>query len=96
MNMLLKDLNTEMPVLAEHREAYQWFKGKYGDKFISVTTRMLNNEEVYLYHLIINKEIYQKGMEKLAQKGIAAEGLELAKSYFIIEITEDGKVYLVY
>ncbi|SFS76898.1 hypothetical protein [Marininema halotolerans] len=91
----MKDIMTNLPIFDGSKEAIIWFEKKYERYFILKYTGKIGGHIVYVCHLINDKKRYNQGLKKLHDVGIV-NGLELATSYFILLIWEDGEVDMLY
>lgn len=89
-----KDENN-LPKFGNHRQARLYFKNKHGDQFFLVDSDSIDGEKVYFYNLILNPEVYEKGMSALIHKGHYS-GFDFIESYQRIEIWESGQVHMIH
>lgn len=76
-------------------EAKQWFQKTFSSRFIERGSGVINDEKIYFFHLITDPRNYWKGTKKLLEGGVVS-GFELAVSYYIVGILEDGRVHVIY
>ena len=84
-----------LPDFDSHEEARNWFKEKYGKDFMMVDSELISEEIIYFYHLILNRDVYEREMEKL-RKGEPSVGTDLMNSYQVVEIFEGGNIHIVH
>lgn len=95
---MLKAISREeaaLPSFNSHVEARNWFKEKYGKDFMMVGSELISEEIIYFYHLVLNRDVYDREMEKL-RRGEPSIGDDLMNSYQIVEVFENGAIHIVH
>jgi len=85
----------ELPNFSSHDEARKHFKNKYGQRFVMMSSEIIDDQKVYFYSLLLNPETFHDGQKKLSQ-GEPVEGLALINSYQPVEIFEDGRIHIIH
>lgn len=85
----------KLPVFLNHEEARNYFQNKYEERFVPVSTHMIDEMKVYFYALVLNPSAFKDGQEKI-QQGEFSLGLEYLESYQSIEIFENGQVHIIH
>ena len=83
----------ELPLFINHRSARYYFKQKFGIRFVMVDSYVENNVKFYIYHLVLNKKIYIQSANAI-REGSPFLHSEFENSYKVIEISEDGYVFI--
>ncbi|MEH7114531.1 hypothetical protein V7124_19520 [Neobacillus niacini] len=84
-----------LPDFKSHDEARRFLKEKHGRALQLVGKEEIDGEMIYFYDLILNREVYVKGMNELIMKGHSS-GLEFLMSSQRIEIWEDGRIHMIH
>ena len=88
-----------LPRFRSHREARLWFKVKYGDAFEIDDSFIVGEGEdasiCYRYNLVLDREVYERGMRQLVQGSMSDAG-DFLGSYQSIEIMLDGHVHVIH
>ena len=96
---ITREEEAKLPRFRSHREAKMYFSIKYGDAFeINEGFAVGEGDNATICHrcnLILNREIYDRGMRELTQGSMADAGDFLA-SYQSIEIMLDGSVHVIH
>ncbi len=95
MNVNIDNLAEEMPDFHKHEDAQEWFKNKFGEKFVFKSEDVSDGERVFFYHIVKNDKEYEHYMEFLQQD--THEELQdttAFHSYTTVEISEHGDVSL--
>ena len=95
MLTITREQEDVMPLFLNHKSAREWFKSHYGNRFVMKESSYIDGEKVYFYHLVMNRDAYLKGINKMSE-GELIGGLDFIDSYQPIEITEDGMVHVIY
>lgn len=90
-----REAEAEIPVFSSHDEARKYFKDKYGQGFVMMSSEIIDDQKIYFYSLLLNPEIFYDGQKQLA-KGEAVSGFEFMDSYQPVEIFEDGRIHIVH
>lgn len=85
----------KIPAFTDYTKARLWFKERYGNRFILVSTENFDHGKIYFYHLILDREKYDELQEKLRNHEMVA-GTEYLFSYQSIEISEDGSIHVIH
>lgn len=91
-----RQVEAEFPEFDSHEKARKYFKNKYGDSFILTSSEMIGDDKVYFYHLILDRQEYLKGREKLEKDGFIMNSLDFINSHQPFEIFEDGRIHIVH
>lgn len=86
----------EIPEFDSHENARYYFKNKYGDSFVMANSMMVQDEKVYIYHLILDRKNYFDGVKKLQADGFIKDSLDFINSYQPVEIFESGRIHIVH
>ncbi|MFJ7936894.1 hypothetical protein [Sporosarcina sp. NPDC096371] len=84
-----------LPDFSSHDEARKYFKNQYGDRFVMMSSEMIDEQKVYFYSLLLDPETFHEGQKKLSQ-GETVNGLALLNSYQSVEIFEDGQIHIIH
>lgn len=95
LNKYSREDEANLPEFKSHDEAREYFKKKHGSDFMMIGSDEIDGEKIYYYALILNREEYNKGMERLERTGYA-DGLSLLNSYQKIEIWENGNIHMIH
>jgi hypothetical protein len=96
MNLDINMDPNQIPDFKSHDEAREWFKNRYGDRFLMRATDMQDGKRVNYYHFVKDPDVYQPYMESFAsvdQHEITTT--DVFKSYSTITIDEDGAVQFI-
>jgi len=91
-----RQAEAEIPEFNSYAEAQKYFAEKYGEKFILANIEMIDGEEVFFYHLILDEKEYYAGRDKLAKDGYIHDSLSFINSYQPIEIFHDGRIHVIH
>jgi len=91
-----RQAEAEIPEFASYAEVQKYFAKKYGEKFFLANIEMINDEEVFFYHLILDEKEYYAGREKLAKDGCIHDSLNFMNSYQPIENFHDGRIHVIH
>jgi hypothetical protein len=86
---------SEFPMFNSHQEAIEYFKTQYGDDFILKSSKEIDGETVYVYVLVVDREAFKSGQEKLARFEIV-QGSEFTDSFQSIDISENGDIFIAH
>lgn len=95
MKKYSREDEANLPDFSSHDEAREYFKEKHGSDFVMTDSEIINGQKIYFYALILNRDDYEKGMQRLATTGYT-DGLSLMNSYQKIEIWEDGSIHMIH
>lgn len=95
MKISRKD-ESKLPEFDSHAMAREYFKNRYGDHFVMMSSEMIGEQMVYFYGLILNRKIYEDGVRRLALEGGFSDALDFMNSYQPIEIFEDGRIHIIH
>lgn len=84
-----------IPQFHSHEEAKKWFEDRYGKDFILTGVEYAGEEKCYFYYLILDWEVYTKGLKELRTTGNVA-GIEFLYSHQPVQIMESGSVHIVH
>ncbi len=98
---ITREEEAKLPRFRTHREARLWFTIKYGDAFQIEDSFVVGEGDdatiCYRYALVLNREVYEKGLRQLAQGSMGDAGAdEFLRSYQSIEIMLDGNVHIIH
>lgn len=91
IHKITPDEESKLPIFGSHEEAKEYFTTQYADAFVHKKTSELGGVAIYKYILIVDKEAYKTGQEKLARFEMM-NGPDFMNSFQSIQITEDGEV----
>ncbi|RFU65470.1 hypothetical protein [Peribacillus glennii] len=91
---ITKEEEIKLPVFNSHLDAVKHFKNKYGDDFVLKSQGEKNGEKIYIYVLLLDKEAFKEGQEKLARFEMVPP--EFTNSFQSIEIMENGDLRIAY
>ena len=91
-----RDEEAKLPDFSSHQEARNYFKELYREQFVLNGSELIDGRKVYFYHLILDTEHYQEGMEVLKTDGYMKDAMQFLISYQPIEISEDGSVHIIH
>ena len=60
------------------------------------SSEMIGDEKVYFYHLILDRQQYFDGFQKLKEDGFITDSLDFMNSYQPVEIFEDGRIHVIH
>lgn len=86
----------ELPEFDSYADAQKYFSTKYGGKFVLANIEMIDGEEIFFYHLILDEKEYFSGREKLAKDGYIHDSLSFINSYQPIEIFHSGRIHIIH
>ncbi|WP_174728015.1 hypothetical protein [Mesobacillus harenae] len=92
MDFDIEHLVDDMPIFKNHEEAQNWFKDRYHDRFVRMTTNDEEGKMVYFYHLVKDPDAYQSYIASLEDPDTDITTTEPFYSYSTIEINEDGEI----
>ena len=96
---ITREAEAALPKFRSHREARLWLKLRYGDALEleeSFIAGEGDDETIcYRYSLVLDREVYEKGIRQLVQGSMSDAGDFLA-SYQTIEIMLDGSVHVIH
>lgn len=90
-----RQAEAELPDFPSHDEARKYFKNKYGQRFVMMSSEIIDGQKIYFYSLLLDPESFHDGQKKLA-KGEMVDGLTLINSYQPVEIFEDGRIHIIH
>lgn len=90
-----RNAEAKLPNFSSHDKAREYFKNKYGQRFIMMHSEIIDDQKVYFYSLLLDPEAFHDGQKKLA-KGEAVSGFEFMDSYQPVEIFEDGRIHIIH
>jgi hypothetical protein len=93
---ITREEEAELPFFTSHDEALQWFKKKYGNKFILTGSEMPIEQKCYFYYLILDREVYEAGQNEFVTKGIMTDAIKYMGSYQEVQIFDDGSIHIVH
>ena len=91
-----RQAEAEFPEFDSHEHARKFCKNKYGDSFVMASSEMIGDEKVYFYHLILDRQQYFDGFQKLKEDGFITDSLDFMNSYQPVEIFEDGRIHVIH
>ncbi|MBT2662052.1 hypothetical protein [Bacillus sp. ISL-45] len=93
MNIDIDQLAASLPDFSTHEEAREWFSNRFGTQFIQKEEDFSEGKRVYYYHIVKNREDYDRYMASLMEDGkMELKSMEPFESYSTVEISEDGDV----
>ncbi|OMP68450.1 hypothetical protein [Domibacillus epiphyticus] len=92
---ITEEEESNLPMFNNHQEASEYFKTQYGDDFILKSSKEIDGETVYVYVLVVDREAYKRGQEKLARFEIV-QGTEFTDSFQSINISENGDIFITH
>lgn len=94
---ITREAEAALPRFRSHREARLWLKLRYGDAFELEESFVVGDDEMicYRYSLVLDREVYEKGVRQLVQGSMSDAGDFLA-SYQAIEVMLDGSVHVIH
>jgi hypothetical protein len=93
---ITREEEAKLPFFNSHEEATSWFKKKYGQEFIPTGSEMIDGQECYFYHLILDREVYEAGRKQFERDNIMTDAIKYMRSYQEIQIFVDGSIHIVY
>ena len=90
-----REEEAKIPEFHSHDEARNWFKDKYGDRFMMTGSQDLEEGKVYFYHLILDEDKYKEFNRKLREDGHSSD-MELMFSYQSVELFSNGRIHLIH
>ena len=84
-----------LPVFNSYNEARAFFLNRYGDNFMLENVETFDDETIYFCILILDKDAWIKGHQKLQEHGYVL-GSEFLHSYQSIQISATGSIHIVY
>ncbi|PLT34936.1 hypothetical protein [Bacillus sp. V5-8f] len=85
---ITKEEEMKLPVFNSHLDAVNHFKKKFGEDFVLKSQGEKNGEKIYIYVLLLDREAFKTGQEKLARFEMVPP--EFTNSFQSIEIKENG------
>ena len=86
----------KLPAFDSHENAREYFKDKYGDNFVMADSKIIGNDKIYFYHLILDSQRYYDGFNKLREDSIIVDSLDFMNSYQTVELFEDGRIHVIH
>src|SRR5699024_10564305 len=86
----------EFPEFDSDENARKFAKSKYGDGYGMANCEMIYDQEVYFYHLILDRKNYFDSVKKLEEDGFIMDSLDFMNSYQPIEIWGDGRIHIIH
>lgn len=96
LQWITREEEHNLPDFKSHREAIEYFKGIYGDRFVVVDTEDIGGRICYFCRLITNPATYEKGISILSQGKGYSDGGDFISSNQPIEIWEDGRIHIIH
>lgn len=91
-----RQAEAEIPEFDSHENARKYFKNKYGNHFVMMSSEMIDDEKIYFYSLILDRKIFEEGQKQMSKDGFMADALDYMNSYQSIEIFEDGRIHIIH
>lgn len=92
---LSRDFEKDLPQFSSHLEAKDFFEDLFGDDFVLKSVEKIDNESVYFYEIIHNRNMWEKFMKDLSAHGYAS-GIEGLMSSQDVQIWESGNVHIIF
>lgn len=86
----------KLPNFNSHKEAREYFKKLYGIDFQLINVGEIDEEKMYFYKLILDREVYIDMIEELELNGMVAMDEKRAFCSQDIQISESGVVHIVH
>jgi hypothetical protein len=93
---ITREEEAKLSFFKDYKEAREWFKEKYGDRFIFTSSEMIDGPIYYFYYLILDRKVFEVGRKVMESKGIMTDAINFMGSYQEIQIMEDGSVHIVH
>lgn len=90
-----RQAEAELPDFSTHEEARNYFKNKYGERFVMVSSDVIDKMNVHFYAVVLNPSVFEDGQKKVRQ-GEYVFGEKYLESYQSIEIFEDGRIHIIH
>lgn len=87
---------SEIPDFTSHELAREYFKNKYGNQFMLMSSEVIDDQKVYFYSLILDREVFEDGQKQMLKDGFMADALNFMNSYQPVEIFEDGRIHIIH
>lgn len=94
---ITKKFEANLPVFRSHEEAREYFKAEFGNDFVLHEPRHSYDEKIFIYHLILDRVSYEKGIKKFQERKWSLADNDCYNflfSYQPVQIDEDGNVYI--
>lgn len=85
----------EFPDFSTHEEAREYLENKHAERFVRISSNIMDDTKVYFYALVLNPSVFEDGQKKV-QQGEYVFGEEYLESYQSIEIFEDGRIHIIH
>ena len=90
-----RQAEAELPGFMSHEEAQNYLQNKYGERFVMVSSDVIDEMKVYFHALVLEPSVFEEGQKKIRQ-GEYDLGEEYLESYQSIEIFEDGRIHIIH
>ncbi len=87
---------SEIPEFSSHVLAREYFKNRYGNHFVMMSSEVIGDQKVYFYSLILNRKVFEDGQKQMLKDGFMADALDFMNSYQPVEIFEDGRIHIIH
>lgn len=91
-----REEESKMPSFTSHDDARAYFKNRFGDDFQMVDSSEFEDEKIYFYNLILNKDYYMSYIRDAKVRAESDSSLLFTLSYQRIEINENGNVHILH
>ncbi|WP_432356087.1 hypothetical protein [Sporosarcina sp. A2] len=96
MLKISRQAEKEIPNFSSHKLAHDYFKNKYGNHFVMMSTEVIDGQNVYFYGLILDRHNFEIGRKQLLRDGGIVGALDFMNSYQPVEIFEDGRIHIIH
>lgn len=91
-----RQAESEIPEFTSHELAREYFKNRYGNHFVMMSSEVIGNQKVYFYSLILNRKVFEDGQKQMIKDGFMFDALDFMNSYQPVEIFEDGRIHIIH
>lgn len=91
-----RQAESEIPDFTSHELAREYFKNKYGNQFILMSSEVIGDQKVYFYSLLLDQKVFEDGQKQMLKDGFMADALDFMNSYQPVEIFEDGGIHIIH
>ncbi len=93
---ITREEEAKLPFFNDHKEAREWFKDIYGDRFIFTSSEWMDDQICYFFYLILDRNVFEAGQKEMESKGIMTDAVKFMGSFQEIQIMEDESVHIVH
>ncbi|WP_421101335.1 hypothetical protein ACOKXV_14865, partial [Sporosarcina psychrophila] len=76
-----RQAESEIPEFSSHELACEYFKNKYGNLFMMMSSEFIEDQKVYFYSLILDRKVFENGRKQMLKDGFMVDALDFMNSY---------------